>query len=121
MALQNGGGGGGSGSAAWEEVRGGGAGDTGRGLADGGDGLWGGAAPSHDGLVRQPVEDQVEGDGEPLRAPRLWPEERQPVLPGLRRLTCRESRRGSRNAGLAGAGCLGPGQGSRRVRGAQQR
>lgn len=85
-----------------------GPGTPGRGMADGGDGLWGGAAPSHDGLVRQPVEDQVEGDGEPLRALRLRPEEHQPVLPGLQSLICGESRRACETRGSRGQDACGP-------------
>lgn len=42
--------------------------------------------PSHDGLVRQPIQDRVEGDGEPLGALQLWPECRRPVLPGVQGL-----------------------------------
>ena len=42
--------------------------------------------PSHDGLVRQPIEDRVEGDGEPLGALQLRPERRRPVLPSVQGL-----------------------------------
>ena len=42
--------------------------------------------PSHDGLVRQPIQDRVEGDGEPLGALQLRPECRRPVLPGVQGL-----------------------------------
>lgn len=61
--------------------------------------------PSHDGLVRQPVEHHVEGDGEPLGALQLRPERCWPILPDVRGLVWGE-RTGTR-CGLTGTDTQG--------------
>lgn len=53
---------------------------------------WAGSS-SQDGLVGQPIKDQVEAEGQPLRALQLQPRERQLVLPGLWKFVCGESGR----------------------------
>ena len=71
--------------------------------------------PSHDGLVRQPVEHRVEGDGEPPGALQLRPERCRPVLPSVRGLVWGE-RTGTQCGLTSHAGPLSPEPARRRGR-----